>query len=449
MRDALADHDAVLRSAIQGCGGWMFKHTGDGVCAAFSSPRDAVSAAIAAQRNLELPVRMGLATGEAQRRDDDYFGPTLNRAARVMASGHGGQILLADTTAALVDHVDLLDLGERRLKDLSDPVAIFQVRAEGLRMAFPALKTLDALPGNLPAQVTSFLGRDAEVEALDEQLRTHRMVTLVGVGGIGKTRLALQTAARRSDEYRDGAWLIELAPILDGSEVAEAIASVFAVAPQAGVSWTDLLTEALRTRQLLFVLDNCEHVLDDVAHLAEYVMARCPEVTILATSREALGIAGEISSRVASLDVGPDSAAVALFVERARAVDPAFEMADEDVTIMDICGRLDGIPLAIELAASRVRSMDLDQIRDRLDERFRLLTGARRSTERHQTLHQAVQWSYDLLNATEQQVLQHVAVFAGGFTLPRRPRSHPSTLTAIPATTSRSSTRSTRWFANP
>jgi predicted ATPase/class 3 adenylate cyclase len=415
MRGALAAHDEVLRNAIEGRGGWLFKNTGDGVCAAFGSPHAAVEAATDAQRLLALPVRMGIATGEAEERGDDYFGPALNRAARVMEAGHGGQILVASSTAALVEGLEFVDLGARRLRDLSEPLSISQVLSDGLRVEFPPLQTIDTVPGNLPAQATSFVGRAEQVAAVTGALRTHRLVTLVGVGGVGKTRLALHAAAEVSGEYRDGVWLVELAPILDATELTESIAAVFTVAPQADRSWRDGLTDALAARQLLLVLDNCEHVLDEAVPLVEALIARCPGVTILATSREALSVGGELVRPVPSLDLGLDSTASALFVERARELVPDF-VPDAD-TVAEICRRLDGIPLAIELAAARVRSMSPTQIRDRLDERFRLLTGSRRSFERHQTLRHAVQWSYDLLTETEQRVLQQISVFAGGFTL--------------------------------
>ena len=417
MRGALAAHDEVLRTAIETEGGWLFKHTGDGVCAAFASPRAAVDAAIAAQRLLALPVRMGIATGEAEQRGDDYFGPAPNRAARVMAAGHGGQILVAAETTELLDDRDFLNLGARRLRGLSLPLSIHQVRAQGLRVEFPPLRTMDTAAGNLPAPTTSFLGREAQIAAVDEALSAHRLVTLVGVGGVGKTRLALHAAASAFGKYRDGAWLVELAPILDSAGVDEAVAAVFGIAPQADRTWLDSVVESLRARQLLLVLDNCEHVLDAVVPLTERFLAKCPNVTILATSRESLGTGGEWAWPVPSLDVGPESTAYALFVERAGAIEANFDPGTEIDAVVEISRRLDGIPLAIELAAARVRSMSPSQIRDRLDERFKLLTGSRRSLERHQTLRHAVQWSYDLLSDAEQRVLQRSSVFSGGFSL--------------------------------
>ncbi len=424
MDDALARHDLILRAVIERHGGHVFSTGGDGFAVAFARAAAAVTAAVEIQRALTegslLPVRIGIHTGEAVERDGDYFGPTVNRAARVMAAGHGGQILVAGATAALVDDLDdldFVDLGERRLRDLSEPLRICQVRAVGLPTEFSPLQTVDSIPGNLPPQGTSFVGRDVAIVEIGESLRAHRLVTLVGVGGIGKTRLALQAAAAMLGELRDGAWLIELASVLDASVVIEAVAAVFAVAPQAGRSWIEGLVESLRGRQLLLVLDNCEHVLDEAALLAETLIARCPDTTILATAREALGIAGEVAWRVPSLEVGPGSAASTLFVERACAAAPDFDPSADAEVIAEICRRLDGIPLAIELAAARVRSMSPVQVRDRLDERFRLLTGARRSSERHQTLRNAVRWSFDLLNASEQRVVQRASVFAGGFTL--------------------------------
>jgi hypothetical protein len=215
MRTALSAHDDVLRGAVEAHGGWLFKHTGDGMCAAFSSPRSAVDAAVAAQRALELPVRMGLATGEAEVREGDYFGAVLNRAARVMAAGHGGQVLLDGATAGLCSGIDLVALGSRRLRDIAKPVEVFQVQAVGLRREFPPLKTFDATPGNLRPPTTSIVGREAELAEVHEAVKAHRLVTLTGVGGVGKTRLALQVAVRLADEFPDGVWLFELAAVSD------------------------------------------------------------------------------------------------------------------------------------------------------------------------------------------------------------------------------------------
>src|SRR5271168_4954012 len=421
MRAALAAHDEVLRKAIEEHGGWLFKHTGDGVCAAFASPGSAVDAAVAAQRALELPVRMGVATGEAELRGADYFGAVLNRAARVMAAGHGGQILLADSTAGLLSGVDLLDLGPRRLRDLSTPVGVFQVRADGLRTDFPPLRALDVSPGNLRAATTSFIGRESEVAELHAAVKAHRLVTLTGVGGVGKTRLALEVAARLADEFPDGVWFFELAAVTDPAAVPDAVAAVLGITQQPGKTVTESVASALEGRVRLLVLDNCEHVVDSVADLVEAILAASATVTILATSREGLGVSEEQLWRVPSLDVnsGTESAAVNLFIDRAHSAVSDFSLAttDEASGVVEICRRLDGIPLAIELAASRMASMTASEVRDRLDQRFRLLVGSRRGQSRHQTLRHAVAWSYDLLDEAEKPLLERCSVFAGGFDL--------------------------------
>jgi predicted ATPase/class 3 adenylate cyclase len=421
MRAALAAHDKVLRTAIEAYDGFLFSHTGDGFVAAFASPMSAVNAAIDAQRELQLPVRMGLATGEAELRDGDYFGTVLNRAARVMAAGHGGQILLADSTAGLLSGVDLLDLGPRRLRDLPTPVGVFQVQAEGLGTDFPPLRALDERPGNLRPATTSFIGREPELDEVQAAVKAHRLVTLTGVGGVGKTRLATEVAARLTDEFPDGVWFFDLAAVSDPAAVPDAVAAVLGIIQQAGKSVSESVAAALEGRVRLLVIDNCEHVVDSVADLVEAILAASATVTILATSREGVGVSQEQLWRVPSLDVdsGAESAAVNLFVDRAQSVVSDFSLArpgDADA-VVEICRRLDGIPLAIELAASRMASMTVNEVRDRLDHRFRLLVGSRRGLERHHTLRHAVAWSYDLLDNTEKMVLDRCSVFAGGFDL--------------------------------
>ena len=265
-------------AAIEAHGGWLFKHTGDGVCAAFASPRSAVDAAVAAQRALELPVRMGIATGEAELREGDYFGAVLNRAARVMAAGHGGQILLAESTAGLLSGVDLVDLGPRRLRDLPTPVGVFQVRADGLRTDFPPLRALDAGPGNLRPAPTSFIGRESEVAEVQAAVKAHRLVTLTGVGGVGKTRLALEVAARLADEFPDGVWFFELAAVTDPAAVPDAVAAVLGITQQPGKSVTESSPPRWRAESRLLVFDNCEHVLDAAADLVEAILAHSATV---------------------------------------------------------------------------------------------------------------------------------------------------------------------------
>jgi predicted ATPase len=413
MRAALVVHDEVLRGAIEAHGGFMFKHTGDGVCAAFTSPTSAVDAAVAAQRELELPVRMGLATGEAELRDGDYFGAVLNRAARVMAAGHGGQVLLAESTASLLSGVDLIDLGPRRLRDLPTPIGVFQLRAAGLRTDFPPLRALDASPGNLRAATTSFIGRESEVAELQAAVKAHRLVTLTGVGGVGKTRLATEVAARVADEFPDGVWFFDLAAVADPAAVPDAVAAVLGITQQPGKTVSEGVAAALEGRVRLLVFDNCEHVRDAAADLIEAILAASATVTIVATSREGLGIADEQMWPVPSLDV---DTAVDLFIERAHRVAPAFSAHDASA-VAEICRRLDGIPLAIELAASRTASMTASEVRDRLDQRFRLLVGSQRGRAHHQTLRHAVAWSYDHLEYPEKTLLERCSVFAGGFDL--------------------------------
>ena len=374
---------------------------------------------MAAQRALELQVRMGLATGEAELRDGDYFGTVLNRAARVMGAGHGGQIVVADSTAVLVSGVDLLDLGPRRLRDLPIPVGLFQIRAPGLRTDFPALRGVDSNPGNLRRPLTSLIGRESEVVEIEAAVKVHQLVTLTGVGGVGKTRLATEVATRLADEFPDGVWFFELAAVTNPAAVPDAVAAVLGITQQAGKSVSESVAAALEGRIRLLVFDNCEHVLDAAADLIEAILAQSATVKILATSREGVRVADEQLWPVPSLDVlsGVDSAAAILFMQRAQSVAPRFSMTDEADAVVEICRRLDGIPLAIELAASRMASMTATEVRDCLDDRFRLLVGSRRGPEHHHTLRHTVQWSYDLLDDAEKTLLNRCSVFAGGFDL--------------------------------
>ncbi len=421
MRAALTAHDDLLTATIAAHNGWLFKHTGDGMCAAFASPADAIAAAVSAQRDLELPVRMGMATGEAEARGDDYFGLPLNRAARVMSAGHGGQILVAESARADLEGVELLDLGCRHLRDLAEPIRIFQVGAAGLATDFPALKTADPELGNLPAQATSFVGRREEVSTLIELVGRHRMITLTGVGGVGKTRLSLELAGALAEGFPDGVWFIELAPVGDPSAVPDVVATTLGITPQSGVPVAESIAVTLAARRTLLVFDNCEHVLDVAADLIATIVRSTSEVVIVASSREALRIEAEHAWAVPPLDVqaGIASTAVSLFVDRATAARHDFVLDDPaDIdAVTEICDRLDGIALAIELAAARMVSMSPAEVRDRLDDRFRLLSGGRRRLEHHQTLRQAVQWSYDLLDDSERSVLERCSVFADGFDL--------------------------------
>ena len=426
MRGALAHHDRILRDAIGSHSGHVFSTAGDAFSAAFGRATDAVRAAVTAQLaltelgagSLPVSVRMGVHTGVADERGGDYFGPTLNRTARLMSVGHGGQILVSDVAAALLDaDFHVLDLGEHLLRGLPEPLRIYQVVAEGLALDHPPLISLGS-GGNLPRQLTSFIGRSDEKARLNALIGEHRLVTLIGVGGTGKTRLALQTGAELSTGYRDGVWLIELGPVNSETGCFEQFMAALGVRPAAGVPNMQRLVDALLASQMLLIVDNCEHVLGSAARIVDQIMQQAPAVQVLATSREPLLVSGEQIMGVPSLDVtgGESTDAVALFIDRCssegREIDP-----DEDLgTVAEICQRLDGLPLAIELAASRARSMPLADLRDRLNERFRLLKGGRRQTaERHQTLRATVDWSYRLLDEPERLVFDRLGVFAGPF----------------------------------
>jgi predicted ATPase len=416
MQEDLARHDEILRVAVDSHGGYVFATGGDGFAAAFARAGDALGAAQDAQLGLvgeQLPgVRMGVHTGEVQERDGDYFGSAVNRASRLMTIGHGGQILVSLATERLVSDFELRDLGEHRLRDLSTPERVFQLCAPGLRSEFPPLRSLDVLPMNLPVQLTSFIGRDDDVKRVRDLLSEHRSVTLTGVGGVGKTRLAQQVAADVLDDFAGGAWLVELAPVGDESHVVEAIASALSVQTPRGRTVEQALLDAVRPLVMLLVLDNCEHLLTETCRIAEVMLRAAPDLSVLATSREPLGLAGEHVMAVRSLD---SESAVRLFVDRARSADSAFELSEGDATrVEQLCRRLDGMPLAIELAAARVRMFSPQELAERLDQRFRLLTGGRASVERHQTLRAAIDWSYELLSARDRTVFDRLSVFADG-----------------------------------
>jgi predicted ATPase/class 3 adenylate cyclase len=456
MKPALARHDDLLRRAIEAHHGRVVKTTGDGCHAVFAVASDALAAVLAAQREMattEWPttgllntdilttdhrplirVRMGLHTGEAEMRDSDYFGSAVNRAARIMSIGHGGQALLSAATASLVTErlpqgASLLDLGEHRLRDLSHPERIYQLVAADLPANFPPLRSLDAFPGNLPIQLTSFIGRERELSEVKRLLASSRLLTLTGPGGTGKTRLSLQVAADLHAEYAHGAWLVELAPLADPALIPAAVAGVFTLNSQPGLSMMAVLTDYLRGKQLLLILDNCEHLVEACARLAADLLPVCPRLTILASSREGLGVPGETTFHVPTLNLPErtDTTAAAicrydaadLFLQRARAALPTFAVTDGNAAVVgQIVRRLDGIPLAIELAAARVRMLSPEQIAARLDDRFRLLTGGSRTAlPRQQTLRALIDWSYDLLDEGEKWFFRLLGVFVGGWTL--------------------------------
>ena len=444
MSQALALHDALARSSVESHGGSVVKKTGDGIHAVFDDASAALAATLDLQRALHesavsggapIRVRCGLHRGVVEHRDGDYFGSTVNRAARIMSAAHGGQILLSQAVAdgvhdCLPPQVSLRDLGRVRLRDLSTPECVYQVVHPQLRAEFPTLRSLETTPNNLPLQPTTFIGRDKELTELKRLFAAARLLTLTGSGGCGKTRLGLQLAADSLDRFPDGAWLVELAPLSDPGLVPRTAATVLGLEEESAKPMTTTLVEHLKDKRVLMLLDNCEHLLDACAVLAASLVRQCPHLTILASSREALGIAGEQTYRVPSLSLpdpkeAPTPASIAsfealqLFVDRCLKVDADFRVTrDNAATLASICHRLDGIPLAIELAAARVRSLSVEEINRRLDHRFRLLTGGSRTAlPRQQTLRSLIDWSYDLLHDPEKLLLQRLSVFAGGWTL--------------------------------
>jgi predicted ATPase/class 3 adenylate cyclase len=441
----LAGHHTLIRSALAAHDGREVDTQGDAFFAVFSSPRACVAAVLQAQQTLaahgwpggeQLRVRMGIHCGEAARTAAGLVGLEVHRAARVAAVAHGGQVLVSEAAAVLVrdglpEGAGLADLGSHRLKDLGRPERIFQLTAAGMPARFPPLRSLGnpALPNNLPAELSVFIGRAREVAEARALVESCRLVTLTGAGGCGKTRLGLQVAAELLDGSGDGVWLVELAAVTDQDAVPAAISHALRLAARPGQPGLEALLDALALQDVLIVVDNCEHLIGGCAKTAETIVRRCPRVHLLATSREPLGIGGETIYRVPSLSLpGPDdtgpaapgsSDAVALLLERARAQGVALAVDEQAGPLaVSVCRRLDGMPLAIELAAARLRSMSLAELAGRLDQRFRLLTGGSRTAlERQQTLRATVGWSYSLLTGAEQLLLARLSVFAGGFGL--------------------------------
>jgi len=411
MAVALAEHDALLTRVVEAHDGRVFKHTGDGVCSVFESAGQAVAAASEAQRLLQLPVRMGIHTGEAEARDGDFYGTTLNRCARIMDAGHGGQILVSALTYTLTGEVGGMDLGDHELKGLPEKERIFQIGDS----AFPALR-LQSSAFALPSMLTSLVGRDELVTRIIDQLAEARLVTLIGVGGVGKTRVAIAVADQVAADHEMTVF-VDLSEVDGDGDVLPALARSLSLRTPTMES----VAIAMSSRRVMVVLDNCEHVVDVAADLAENLLAISPSSKVLATSREGLGSAGEHIIAVPGLG-GPasESAAVALFVDRARSADASFVVAADDVEVIaEICGRLDGIPLAIELAAARATLMTLGDLLDRLDARFQVLTGGRRrrSRSRGRTLRETVDWSYELLDDHERRAFSRLSVFGGSFGL--------------------------------
>jgi predicted ATPase/class 3 adenylate cyclase/DNA-binding CsgD family transcriptional regulator len=425
---ALARHDEILRAAFTGAGGRVFSTGGEGFGVVFARPQDAVDAAVDAQRALadevwpvdtRLRARMGIETGPAQERNGGYLGPVPNRAARIMAAAHGGQVLVGARAASLLDGAVLVDLGDHRLPDLPRAERLFQVVVDGAPLQFAAPNTHDAHRGNLPMPMASLIGRERLLADIVEVVRANRLVTLTGVGGVGKTRLSIEVGAALIGEHPDGVWMVELAPLTDPAAVPDAIATTLGITPQAGVPVIHTVADALSGRRLLVVLDNCEHVVDAVAASVRELLARSTTLRVLATSREAIDVPGEQRRLVLplTLDGGASSPAVTLFIERARALQSRIDFAHAATAaaVVEICRSLDGLPLGIELAAARTISMSPIDIRDRLGDRFRLLTSSPRAPRRQQTLRDVVAWSYELLDEAERSLLRCAAVFPGGF----------------------------------
>jgi predicted ATPase/class 3 adenylate cyclase len=443
MGDAMARHDELVRTAVEDRGGVVVKEKGEGdsTFSVFTSARDAADAAVVLQRSFEqaawpdglrLATRAALHTGHATVRDGDYFGTAVNRCARIRSTAHGGQIVCSQATAELLAEdppagVVLVDLGTHGLRDLSREERIHQLQHQALRSEFPPLRSLGSARSNLPAQRTNLLGRDEEVAALRERLAAHRLVTLTGVGGCGKTRLAVEVATQELAAF-DAAYFCDLSSVAEPDLVVAEVATAVALPSggpmvPSGRGLRDEVLEHLQDRSALLILDNCEHVLDAAASLVDEILDRCRQVRVVTTSREALEVEGEQTYTVPSLALPRNSddvhcASVELFCERARGGSPSFVLNEASTPhVVEICRRLDGIPLAIELAAGQLPALTLAQVAGRLSDRFRLLSGGRRRVQRQQTLAAALDWSYDLLSDDERTVLRLLSIFPQPFTL--------------------------------
>ncbi len=440
----LSLHHRLLREVFGTYHGREIDTQGDAFFVAFTEAADAAAAAVAIQRSVlaqqwpdgaAVRLRIGLHTGDPVRTGTGYVGLDVHRASRICAAGYGGQILVSQTTRAAIEDrlpsgVTLRTVGRYRLKDLQEPELLSQLLHADLPVSFPPPRSLDAIPNNLPVQLTSFIGRDHEIMELRRLLSTTRLLTLTGPGGCGKTRLGLQLAAEVLDEFPDGVWLVELAALTNPTLVPQAVASVLGVREEPAQPLVATLTEWVRPRHLLVILDDCEHLVNATAFLAETLLLAGPGLSIAATSREPLGIMGELTYRVPSmmvpaapgpLSIGALSAveATRLFIERAAFTRPDLELGDADAPpIAQICAALDGIPLAIEMAAARVKTLTVAQIAQRINDRFGLLTGGSRTAlPRHQTLQAVLDWSYELLAPAERTALRALSVFPAGFSL--------------------------------
>lgn len=451
LQSALDLHHSILQSTFESHNGHVFEIVGDAFYCAFQNPEDALKAAVETQLNLskvkwddvKIKVRMGIHSGDAERIEDKYMGYiTLARTARIMSAAYGGQILISSNTYDLFHETNSVlsketgnrpsfrDLGERKLKDLIQPIQLYQVLHNNLREDFPPLKTLDARPNNLPIQLTNFIGREKEIADIKKRFENVKLITLTGPGGSGKSRLSLQIAADLIDEFENGVWFVELASLNDSFQLPQAVAKVFKLHEEEGSSFENIVLNFLKNKQALIILDNCEHLIDACAIFSEKILRNSPGLKIIATSRTALRCEGELTLRVQTLE-HPDPRetltpiqltqyeAVRLFIERALAVNPAFRVNNENApALAHICSQLDGIPLALELAAVRTKVLSLEKIRERLDDRFKLLTGGKRTAlPRQQTLRALINWSFDLLSEKEKILWRRLSVFTDGWKL--------------------------------
>ena len=443
MRARLAWHDAQVQELAQRFGGDVFKARGDGFFIAFPTALAARDMAVVLQRSLleefgaAFRIRTVLSTGEAQHRDSDYFGLALTRAARILELSHGTQLVLTETAARLIEEVEpsavaqLRDLGAQQLRSIERPERLFQYLVLGLPTEFPPLASTYLPPHNLPRTLTTFIGRETECAEVERLLTQTRLLTILGAGGSGKTRLALKVGDDTLTHYPGGVWFVDLAPVADAALFGRAVAAALRVREEAGADLLETLLQFLARRKTLLILDNCEHLVAATAHFAEQVLARCPDVTVLATSREALELFGEVAWPLPGLSLPPETVthtqaarllryeAIALFVERATATAPSFRLTSANgACVTRICRRLDGVPLALELAAAWMSTLSLEQIEKRLEDRFKFLTrGSRTALPRQQTLRGALEWSHNLLTDEERILWRRLAVFAGGFTL--------------------------------
>ncbi|HMQ69380.1 MAG TPA: adenylate/guanylate cyclase domain-containing protein [Ignavibacteria bacterium] len=442
--DLLAKHNTILQETFESNNGYVFKKIGDAFCSAFQNAADAANAAIETQKklaaefsgNIELKVRMGIHSGEAEFVDNDYIGyVSLSRVNRIMSAAQGGQILISQIVHDSIMHNEKLkltfkDFGKRRLKDIIIPEHIYQIISEGLITDFAPLKSLDARQNNLPSSLSKFIGRRKEIEEIKKLFSNLRLISLTGMGGTGKTRLAIQLVSEMIDEFENGVWIIEFSPITDPDLIVKEISKILNLKEEPEKDDLEILKEYLKDKNILLIFDNCEHLLERCASITEILLSFCPKLKIISTSREPFNIQGEIIYKIPPLSMPEkirnksfedlsEFESVKLFLERANSVNANFQLSHDNIyDVAELCKKLDGIPLAIELAAKRINVLPVDKILARLDDRFKLLTGGSSTAlPRQKTLKALIDWSYDMLNPNEQLLLQRLSVFMGGWNL--------------------------------